>query len=122
MGRVTHNTRKKKASKPSSKRSATQTTQNSGSYSSLEPVERTLPLNYQIYEFDDAQSLLDPAEYRFLKEQQDIFQIKPYHESNPKIGATVYKVPYNGEKYKPTLSDVTGKKHVDCMLLSKPLQ
>lgn len=50
----------------------------------------------------------------FVQRELSRFQVRQYTDPTKAIGDLTYSVPYGGDKNKPTLLDVSGKKQFDC--------
>ncbi|KAF2149372.1 hypothetical protein K461DRAFT_296846 [Myriangium duriaei CBS 260.36] len=52
-------------------------------------------------------------EVEWLRAQWEYYDVRPYHDESTLIGDKTFTVPYNGEKHKPTVLEVHGKKQFD---------
>ncbi|GAM89827.1 hypothetical protein ANO11243_078660 [Dothideomycetidae sp. 11243] len=79
----------------------------------MKPVIQRKTVNFAPYELQERDTTLTRDQHTWLRDQWAIFKVKPYGDTSDLIGDMPFSVPYNGEKSRPTLMEVTGKKQFD---------
>lgn len=86
---------------------------------SLVPLtSSTRPVHYPPFELQTPDASLTADEFAWLKGEWSRFKVRPFSKTARTIGEGFYSVPYNSEKNKPTLEEVTGKRRFDCEYFS----